>query len=161
MSSRRSHTVPRLRRSCGCAASCALVARRRPLDSAFARKGAGSCSLHLSGTAAVVVIRFFSEQTLRLGRGIACARTRRIPVLRCPRPATAGVLGPGDPSARPPATSVRGAAPVVDAKPGQTDARRCRHLWASRYILGSNPIATFTCAMRQSRQQCRKRHCYR
>jgi len=59
-----------------------------------------------SGTAAAVVIGFSSELTLRLGRGIAALGGAASPVLRCPRPATAGVRRPGGPSARPPATLV-------------------------------------------------------
>lgn len=66
--------------SCGCAALHALVARRRLLAGAFARaKSAGSCSLHLSARLAPWSFSFMSELALRLDRGFADARTRRIP----------------------------------------------------------------------------------
>jgi hypothetical protein len=105
-SNRRSHSVPRLRRSCGCAAWRALIARRRPLAGASARaKNAGSCSLHLSARLPPLLSGFISS--LRSGsvaKPLALGRAAS-PVLRCPRPATAGVLGPGDSSAHPSATS--------------------------------------------------------
>jgi hypothetical protein len=40
---------------------------------------AAPCSLHLCRAATAAIVGFFSELALWLGRGTACARTRRIP----------------------------------------------------------------------------------
>jgi hypothetical protein len=118
---RRAHSVPRLRRSCGCAAARALVARPRPIAGAFVRaKSADPRSLHLSSTAAAVVVRFFRSRCSGSVAGSLALGRAASPVLRCPRPATAGVLGPGAPSARPPATSR-----TLIVRDLRDNARRC------------------------------------
>ncbi len=74
-----------VRRSCGCAALRALVARHRPLIGAFARaNGAAPCSLHLLRMASAVIVLLPGVAALRRGRGIACAQTRRIPTPALP-----------------------------------------------------------------------------